>query len=86
MRFTQYLSALRVRAYADRDFTARRRIVLPLNPSSLGHQAKIDEMSDWARSKDRVGRSRRTVRAGKGEVEFEFEHDADAIAWADRFL
>ena len=36
-------------------------------------------ISGWAREEERLGRSRRTVHAGRGEVVFEFESDLDAV-------
>jgi hypothetical protein len=46
----------------------------------------MDAISGWARAVDeRLGRSRRTVHAGRGEVIFEFESCVDAVECALRF-
>ena len=71
---------------AARDFHAPHRVVLPLNPSTPGHQERIDDASNWAYSADRIGRSRRTVRAGDEEVIFDFENATDAVECSLRFF
>lgn len=65
--------------WAARDFPAPYAVTLPLNPSIPGHQNRIDVISGWAREEERLGRSRRTLHAGRGEVVFEFESDLDAV-------
>lgn len=73
------LRAAAAATHTARNFPAPHRVVLPLDPSIPGDQQKIDDVSAWARSSDRSGRSRRTVRAASGEVEFEFEKAVDAV-------
>lgn len=68
------------------EIEAPHRVTLPLDPSVPGHQQQIDDISAWARSNDRAGRSRRTVRAADGEVIFDFEKVVDAVECSFRFL
>jgi hypothetical protein len=80
---------LRVRAaqaQAARAFPAPHRVVFPLTPSTPANEEKIDEISRWARSPDRAGRSRRTYRDDDGELIFEFEKAIDAVECSLRFL
>lgn len=65
--------------------TAPHRVSFPLDPSIPGHQEQIDDISAWALSTDRVGHSRRTVRAAQGEVIFDFEKAVDAVHCKLRF-
>lgn len=67
------------------DFDAPHRVCFWLNPSATGGEAKIDEISHWARSSDRAGRSRRTYRDDDGELVFEFEKAVDAVDCELRF-
>jgi len=81
-------SHLRQRAadlWAARDFSAPYSVTFPLDPSVPGEDILIDQISDWARSEERNGRHRRTVRAHQGEVEFRFEADVDAVWCKLRF-
>lgn len=66
-------------ANAARQFHAPHRVTLPLNPSIPGHQERIDEASAWARSDERIGRSRRIANASDSRTTFEFENVADAV-------
>jgi hypothetical protein len=68
-----------------RDFSAPYAVTFPLDPSVPGEDILIDQISDWARSEERFGRHRRTVRAHQGEVEFRFEADVDAVWCKLRF-
>lgn len=76
---SQHLRQKAADLWAARDFPAPYAVTLPLNPSIPGHQNRIDVISAWAREEERLGRSRRTLRAGCGEVIFEFESDLDAV-------
>jgi hypothetical protein len=60
-------------------FDAPYRVVFRLNPSAPGGEAKIDEISHWARSPDRAGRSHRSNDDDAGEVTFDFEKAVDAV-------
>lgn len=66
-------------------FDAPHRVVFRLNPSALGGEAKIDEISHWARSSDRAGRSHRSNDDDAGEVTFDFEKVVDAVDCELRF-
>ena len=64
---------------AARDFPAPYAVTLPL-PSTQAEDDRMDAISGWARAVDeRLGRSRRSVHAGRGEVIFEFESGLDAV-------
>lgn len=76
---SQHLRQKAANLWAARDFPAPYGVTFPLDPSVPGEDVLIDQISEWATSEERVGRSRRTVRAHQGEVEFRFEADVDAV-------
>lgn len=80
-----YLKAASAEARAARAFPAPHRVVFPLTPSTPANEETIDEISCWARSPDRAGRSRRTYRDDDGELIFEFEKAVDAVECSLRF-
>ncbi|MBX3452716.1 MAG: hypothetical protein KF777_24485 [Planctomycetaceae bacterium] len=81
-----YLKAASAETRAARAFAAPHRVVFPLTPSTPANEEKIDEISRWARSPDRAGRSRRTYRDDDGELIFEFEKAVDAVECHLRFV
>tara|TARA_R110002051_G_C8765671_1_gene502540 strand:- start:5405 stop:5659 length:255 start_codon:yes stop_codon:yes gene_type:complete len=71
--------------WAARDFPAPHVVTLLLDPSIVREDLKLDRVTAWARSEDRMGMSRRTMHAGLGEVVFEFESEIDARNCQQRF-
>lgn len=76
---SQHLRQKAADLWAARDFPAPYAVTLPF-PSTQAEDDRMDAISGWARAVDeRLGRSRRTVHAGRGEVIFNFESYVDAV-------
>lgn len=82
---TSRLQAACAQAAATRNFPAPYSVSLPLDAAMPEDEWKIDVVSTWARSPDRRGRSRRTVRAADRMVVFEFDDVVDAVECHLRF-
>lgn len=72
-------------AFAEPDFDAEYEVRLKIVPGLPASDYLLDVATTHAASSRRIGRSRRTIRAGEGVAIWEFENSTDAVEFALAF-